>query len=228
MFTILLNNDNTALITEKQRIMHRSKLVDTLRFLVEPEYKGYMMSNFTLMMQYLTPATHRHVSEILELSSETYKGYLQYILPVDTDLTAEAGSIEIQLTFSCVEVDENGQSIQRVRKVSPFTIDILPISTWSDIVPDEALNAIDQRLLMVNAQIKAMEEMQDVLNNAKADDLSYEDNKLQLLSNGEKIGNAVILTSSGSCADGVPSVDIDATDEHTPSQQQAFYSVIEF
>ena len=210
MFTILIQNDNVALITEKQRIMQRSNCVDTLRFLVEPEYKGYAMSDFTMMMQYMTPATHRHRSEILELASTTYKDYLQYTLPIDTDLTAEAGEIELQLTFSSAELDETGRAIQRVRKISPFTITVLPISVWSDIIPDEALNAIDQRLIMVNAQIKAMEEMQMILDNTKADDLSYQDDKLQLLSNGEAIGSPIILAPGGFSGDGIPIIDIDS------------------
>ena len=209
MFTILIQNDNVALITEKQRLMHKSKCVDTLRFLVEPEYKGYDMSGFTMMMQFMTPSTHTHKSEILELSAETYKNYLQYTLPVDTDLTSEAGEIEIQLTFSSADLDEAGNAIQRVRKISPFTIEILPISVWADIIPDEALNAIDQRLIMVNAQIKAMEDMQAVISDDRVDGLSYEDEKLQLMANGRKVGNVVTIPIGETLGEGMPAVDID-------------------
>lgn len=209
MFTILIQNDNVALITEKQRLMHKSKCVDTLRFLVEPEYKGYDMSGFTMMMQFMTPSTHKHKSEILELSAETYKNYLQYTLPVDTDLTSEAGEIEIQLTFSSADLDEAGNAIQRVRKVSPFTIEILPISVWADIIPDEALNAIDQRLIMVNAQIKAMEDMQAVISDDRVDGLSYEDEKLQLMANGRKVGNVVTIPIGETLGEGMPAVDVD-------------------
>lgn len=209
MFTILIQNDNVALITEKQRLMHKSKCVDTLRFLVEPEYKGYDMSGFTMMMQFMTPSTHKHKSEILELSAETYKNYLQYTLPVDTDLTSEAGEIEIQLTFSSADLDEAGNAIQRVRKISPFTIEILPISVWADIIPDEALNAIDQRLIMVNAQIKAMEDMQAVISEDRVDGLSYEDEKLQLMANGRKVGNVVTIPIGETLDEGMPAVDID-------------------
>lgn len=209
MFTILIQNDNVALITEKQRLMHKSKCVDTLRFLVEPEYKGYDMSGFTMMMQFMTPSTHKHKSEILELSAETYKNYLQYTLPVDTDLTSEAGEIEIQLTFSSADLDEAGNAIQRVRKISPFTIEILPISVWADIIPDEALNAIDQRLIMVNAQIKAMEDMQAVISDDRVDGLSYEDEKLQLVANGRKVGNVVVIPIGETLDEGMPTVNID-------------------
>lgn len=209
MFTILIQNDNVALITEKQRLMHKSKCVDTLRFLVEPEYKGYDMSGFTMMMQFMTPSTHTHKSEILELSAETYKNYLQYALPVDTDLTSEAGEIEIQLTFSFADLDEAGNAIQRVRKISPFTIEILPISVWADIIPDEALNAIDQRLIMVNAQIKAMEDMQAVISDDRVDGLSYEDEKLQLVANGRKVGNVVVIPIGETLDEGMPTINID-------------------
>lgn len=228
MFTILIQNDNVALITERQRIMQKSKLVDEFRFLVEPEYKNCSMADFILMMQYLTPATHKHRSEVLELASTTYKDYLQYNLPIDTDLTSEAGEIELQLTFSCVELDENGKFIQHVRKISPFTITILPISIWADIVPDEALNAIDQRLIMVNAQIKAMEDIQNAYDNSKADDLSYEGDQLQLLANGNKIGRVVKIASGESLEDGIPAVDMDSVVGGNINKDDETDNVVEF
>lgn len=39
MYTLLLNNNNELITTVKERIMQRSKLVDNLHFLVEPNYK---------------------------------------------------------------------------------------------------------------------------------------------------------------------------------------------
>ena len=39
MYTILVNDDNTLTTSVRERIMQRSKLVDSLHFLVEPTYK---------------------------------------------------------------------------------------------------------------------------------------------------------------------------------------------
>ena len=39
MYTILLGEDNELVTSVQERIMQRSKLVDSLHFLVEPIYK---------------------------------------------------------------------------------------------------------------------------------------------------------------------------------------------
>ena len=159
MYTILVTSNNELVTSVKERIMQRSKLVDNLHFLVEPEYKGYTMSDFTATLEYILPVSREYKTETLVLSEDLYKDRLEYILPFDTNLTKEAGKVELQLTFTCVEMDSNGDGIQRVRKTSPTTIEIIPISAWADIIPDSALSALDQRLIKQDAQIKALAEL---------------------------------------------------------------------
>lgn len=93
MYTILLGDDNQLTVSVEERIMQQSKLVDNLHFLVEPVYKEQDMSGFTCLMEYLPPVSKRYKSEILSLSDEPYKGMLEYRLPFDTNLTAEAGML---------------------------------------------------------------------------------------------------------------------------------------
>ena len=74
-------------------------------------------------------------------------------------------------------------------------ITVVPIQNWSDIVPDEALGALDQRIIALNAQIKALSDRNNAILDGKADDLSYnDDHTLQLLANGKPIGSAVKIT----------------------------------
>lgn len=178
--------------------MQKSKLVDSLHFIVEPNYKGKDISTFTVLLEYNTPVTHEYHSEILTLSNELYDGMLEYKLPFDTNLTKEAGNIEVQLTFSKVDLNEFGKPVQMVRKTSTTFISITPTAAWSDFVPDGLLTSLDQRILKQDAQIKELNEIAEKLDMTKADSLSYSENMLQLTSNGEKIGNAVSITSSGS------------------------------
>jgi len=159
MYTILVNASNELVTTVKERIMQRSKLVDDLHFLVEPTYKGINMSDFTVMMEYILPISREYKTEILVKSDELYKNQLEYKLPFDTCLTKEAGKIELQLTFSRVILDADGNSIQQVRKTSPVVITIVPISAWSDIIADSALTALDQRLIQVDALLNAVNDM---------------------------------------------------------------------
>lgn len=199
--------------------MQREKLVNKLWFLTAPEYNGYDMSQFTVMMEYVLPCSKRYKSEILELSEERYEEYLKYVLPFNTELTSESGQVELQLTFVYAGLDENGNSIQRVRKTSTTKINIVPITAWSDIIPDDALSALDQRILKMDAQIKAINDMNEVIIGTKADNLIYEDDKLQLTANGNKIGNSVKIKSScnDSIENGVPIVDFGGfTDIVTP------------
>lgn len=206
MYVILVNDDNTLLITQKERIMQRSKLVDDLWILSGLNYKGYDMTNCTVMLEYLLPVSKSYRSEILVKSNDTYNGYLKYMLPFDTELTTEPGKIEVQLTFVLVDLDASGNAVQRVRKTSTANIDIIPVSAWSDIIPDSALSAIDQRLIKADAQIKALADIGEYLNNEKADDLSYTDGVLQLMANKKNIGKAVIINECDG-HDGVPVVD---------------------
>lgn len=213
MYTLLLNEDNRLIITVKERIMQRSKLVDDLHFLVEPTYKGIDMSDFTVMMEYLLPVSKEYKSEILVKSDELYKDMLEYKLPFDTCLTKEAGKVAVQLTFVKIELDADGKSTQRVRKTSPAVITIVPITAWSDIIADSALTALDQRLIQVDAMLNAANEMNQYLYETKADNVVYDEStsELQLTSRGQLIGNSVKITASDAALeDGVPVVDFGA------------------
>ena len=199
MYTILVNDDNTLTTSVRERIMQRSKLVDSLHFLVSPTYKELDMTDFTVTMEYILPVSKEYVSEVLVKSEELYKEMLEYKLPFDTDLTKEAGEIEIKLTFSRVDLDEDGNDIQYVRKISATSITIVPIESWCDIIPDKALDAIDQRIIKTDAQIKALMEASEVTRLEKADNivLDGETKELYLTADGEQIGDKVKLSDLG-------------------------------
>ena len=199
MYTILVNDDNTLTTSVRERIMQRSKLVDSLHFLVSPIYKELDMTDFTVTMEYILPVSKEYVSEVLVKSEELYKEMLEYKLPFDTDLTKEAGEIEVKLTFSKVDLDADGNDIQYVRKISPTSITIVPIESWCDIIPDKALDAIDQRIIKTDAQIKALLEANEITRLEKADNLvlDNENKELYLTAEGNQIGDKVKLSDLG-------------------------------
>ena len=167
MYTILVTDDNELRVTTKERIMQRSKMVDSFHFLVKPMYKESIdMSSFNVTMEYKLPVSNEYavqdITEDLVLTVDEegntvhYKDMLEYKLPFDTNLTAEAGEIEVQLTFTKSEMDAEGVVTQFVRKTSPCKITIVPIAAWSNIIPDKALTALDQRILKIDEQIQAL------------------------------------------------------------------------
>lgn len=198
MYTILLGDDNQLTVSVEERIMQQSKLVDNLHFLVEPVYKEQDMSGFTCLMEYLPPVSKRYKSDILLLSDKPYKGMLEYKLPFDTNLTAEAGDVAVQLTFYKVEMEADGTGIKRVRHTQATNIRVLPISAWSDIIPDEALTALDQRMIAMQALTNQLVEANQNLASGKADGLLYNEGRLQLKAGDKAIGNTVQIVDSGS------------------------------
>jgi hypothetical protein len=140
---------------------------------------------------------------------------LQYELPLDTKLSSEAGEIELQLTFVKTELDEHGNGVQRVRKTSSTTIEIIPITAWSDIIPDAALSSLDQRLLKLDSQMRGLNDYLNVIDNIKTDgvlvdNLVYDDKSetLQLSSNGVGVGEKVSVRDM--LDDGTPVVDFNS------------------
>ena len=202
MYTILLSETNELIVSVKERIMQRSKLVDNLHFLVDPIYKGLNMSEFTVMMEYLMPISREYKSEILVKSDELYKNKLEYTLPLDTNLTKEHGNVELQLTFVKVDIDEDGNPTQMVRKTSPTVLTVLPISAWSDIIADSALNAVDQRLIQAEIMLNAMNDMAQYMYENKADNIicNKEEQYIQLTANGQPIGDRISLDNNGGCS----------------------------
>lgn len=229
MYTLLVNDNNEIVTTVKERIMQRSKLVDNLHILVNPTYKDLNMSDCTVMMEYITPVGREYKTEILVKSDELYKERLEYKLPFDTCLTKEAGKIELQLTFIKLEMDTDGNIAQKVRKAGPATITIVPVSAWSNIIPDSALSALDQRLIMTEAMINAANETIAVMENTKADNITYNEDthELQLLAGGNTIGDKVtIKTDIAQLEDGVPVINLDdaQSEDTTPEDDD----VVEF
>ena len=217
-YIVLVNDDDNSLYgSQKCCIMHRSNCVDTLTFVVNPIYKGVDMTDAAVMLEYLLPISKKYKTEYLTLSEERYKDcFLQYKLPFTTKFTSEHGDVKVQLTFVKVELDENGNSIQRVRKTSPTAIKITPIEAWSDIIPDEALQDLDQRIIMQTAQIKALNELANALDSNKVDNLVYNEksDSLQLMAGNKVIGNKVSVKEM--IDDGVPVVDLDSDSNIKP------------
>lgn len=214
-YIIIVENDNTLYGSQKRRIMQREKLFNNLWILVPQYYNGFDMSQCTVTMRYLLPISKEFKTEILELSNERYKeDYLKYILPVDTCLTKEFGDIELNLTFTMLDVDDNGNVVQRVRKTDNHILHITKIPDWDSVIPDSALSALDERIIKLDAQMRALDERNKVIADTKADNIKYntDTNELQLTSNGNVIGDKVTINiGDASLEDGIPVVDFGST-----------------
>lgn len=231
-YTIIVENDNSLYGSHKERVMQREKLFNKVWFLVPQFYNGYDMSKCTVTMRYLLPISKEFKTETLVLSDERYQECLKYILPIDTNLSKECGDIELNLTFIMLDVDDNGNVVQRVRKTDNHRLHITPLPNWDSVIPDSSLAELDQRIIMQTAQIQALSNLANALESTKADNIKYNENtnELQLLSGDKEIGKKVTLkTSDSSLEDGVPVVDFNnASGGDTSTEDANDDSVVEF
>lgn len=199
MFRVLIRSDNTTIVTENQRIMQNSKLVDTLEIVVDKEYNGLSMAECTAYLEYLTPINHKIGQVVLEIADENYENdYLLYKMEIDTNLTNEVGQVQFRVHFIQVEMNEEGKVTTPVRQTDSFIMTVIPISDWMTL-PDNLLSGLDQRLIVIQQTNKAMADLQNTLSNEKLDDIKLDitSNEIYGTSNGEKKGDGIKLSDLG-------------------------------
>lgn len=148
LYAILIEDDNSMTITRKRRIVQGSNLVDHLCFLVNPEYNGHNMEDFDALLNYVSPISLEMHEEFLCKSSESYKNLLAYVLPFDSKITDEAGSVDLILTFR----DHNNG--ERVRNITGVTIDIVSDMHQEEQSPNSGIDEVNRQIARINKQIK--------------------------------------------------------------------------
>lgn len=193
MYTIIMNSDKTLSATQITKIYQRENLVDQIQFLFPQFYNNHDLSKFTAVLKYIDQGNTPH-SEILQQDTDLYKGKVRFFLPVDTNITKFAGTITLRITLSMTDLSIENQYILHT---GSYKLVIDKRDDYFSFMPDEVLEPIDQKIGQLEAQIQYINAIAETYNQTKADDLSYQDNVLQLLSNGEKIGQPVTLISEG-------------------------------
>lgn len=209
-YIIIVEDSNELYGSHKIKLMQREKMFNKLWILVPQYYNGYDMSQCTVTMRYRLPISREFKTETLELSSEKYKDHLKYVLPIDTNFSKEWGDVELNLTFTMLDVDSNGNIIQRVRKTDNHILHITQLPDWDNFIPDSALQGLDQRILKQDAQIRRLADLAEILEEKQVDNLVYDDKDefLQLSANGLPVGDKVFIKDV--LDEGIPVVDFDS------------------
>lgn len=218
-YTILINDDHTFTHTNIVKIMTRSHMVDTIRFLVNPHYNDLDLAGSNAVLEYVTPISHTYKPILLKPSPELYKGKVEYLVPVTSDFTTEAGDLKLTINFSDLQI-VNDQFVQKVRKVGTTTIKIHESVQWSDYIAASNLDNIAQMLLTNQSIVEQNKETMEELNQARVTNLKISEDKkdLYLVNNDdEQVGNKVRIKDLNECEDGIPVVDFEPKDEEESS-----------
>lgn len=217
MNTYLFQNDNSIILTESTgAITERSNSVDTLRIVVPKLYnETFDMSEFNGLFEYKLPISNASGLFELVLADDNYKeDYLLYTLPdtvLTTDLTKEVGNVEFSLTFAKAELDEEGNTIERIRQSAGHAVlKIIPIASW--LTPsDKEISTLASMYIENKKVALALADLAATLGNTKLDDLivNTDDNRLYGTANGAITGegvdlatlNQILVRLGGSAAD---------------------------
>ena len=187
MYTIVMQEDKELLTTVKTTIFEKEANVDTLRFLVPPVYDDYDLSTCTALIKYVTPDRKNRAEKLVQ-QEELYKGYLDYRLDVDTDVTSLPGDVDIRLSFIHVDASE---AETQVLHSGTITITIEPLKNLYGFNCDESLEIIDQLVGQIDCKIEALNNIANRYDQEKADDIEEENGEIWVTSNGEKIGDPI-------------------------------------
>lgn len=189
-----MNKNKQLIATVKTYIYQHEKLVDKIQFLFPQKYEDFDLTEFSAVLKYVDQSNVPH-AEILQRDSELYKNHIRFYLPIDSDLTRFSGDITIRITLTKVEMSTK---TQYVLNTGEYVLSIAPLKDYYAFVPDESLEFVDQLVGNLEAKIEATENIANIYDQQKADNISYEDSKLQLLSNGKKIGDSITIAGGGS------------------------------
>lgn len=194
MYTFLICKDNSIISTEKDRIMEKSSLVDTLQFIVEKEYNGFDMRDFDLIIEGYLPISHEIQVETLTMSDDNYKNlYYAYQLPVGSGITKEAGDLQFSLSFIKSDLDpDTGNPINYVRRIQVGHINILPVESWFS-APDSALTQLTQLYLQNQQNIMALRDAANVLASSAPNDVVIGADTIHLAHDNTRVGNGISI-----------------------------------
>ena len=196
MYTFLICQDNSIVATEKERIMEKSSLVDKMRFIVEKQYNGYDMAEFDLLIEAFLPITHEVRIEKLEIADNNYKDlYYVYELPINSQITKEAGDVSFSMSFVKTEMDGDVNILYYIRRIETGHYKVLPVETWFAI-PDTALDQLTQLYLQNKQSILALRDVADSLANTAPNDMVVDGNDaIRLAHDGVMIGNGITVAT---------------------------------
>lgn len=156
MYTLKITDENTVVTTVKESIVERSNYVDKIQIVTSKMYREQIdMSDTTVYMKYKLPVSDKiKMTQLIINNLEYEQNYIQYLIPVDAALTAEAGDIEVSFTFLKLVANEDGTYTSYIRKTTSGVIHITPLVQFDKYEPSELFTEIDQRLLAMEGMIK--------------------------------------------------------------------------
>ena len=196
MYTLKITDENTVVTTVKERLVERSNDVDNIQIITAKLYKEQLdMSDTSLYMKYKLPVTDKiKITQLIPNNLNYETNYIQYLIPADVNLLAEAGDIEVSFTFLKLVSNDNDSVTSYVRKTTSGVIHVSPLAAFDKYEPSEMFTETDQRLLALIAAVKDLNAQSKAIyeNMVKDIRLNTDDKKITLTDrNGDDTGEGI-------------------------------------
>ena len=198
MYTLKITDENTVVTTVKETLMERSNYVDKIQIVTSKMYREQIdMSDATVYMKYKLPVSNKIKLTQLTVNNLEYEtNYIQYLIPVDAALTAEAGDIEVSFTFLKLIANEDSTYTSYVRKTTSGVIHITPLVQFDKYEPSEMFTEIDQRLLVLKELIKDLDAQNKAVYEGMVKDIRLDTDKKKITltnRNDEDTGEGIVV-----------------------------------
>lgn len=196
MYTLKITDENTVVTTVKERLVERSNDVDNIQIITAKLYKEQLdMSDTSLYMKYKLPVTDKiKITQLIPNNLNYETNYIQYLIPADVNLLAEAGDIEVSFTFLKLVSNDDDSVTSYVRKTTSGVIHVSPLAAFDKYEPSEMFTETDQRLLALIAAVKDLNAQSKAIyeNMVKDIRLNTDDKKITLTDrNGDDTGDGI-------------------------------------
>ncbi len=154
MYTLKITDDNTVVTTVKEQIIERSNCVDKIQVLVAKLYKDQIdITNAKVYMKYVFPISKKIKTIRLIANNTSYENdYIQYLIPAESELTSEAGDVEVSFNFiisSLGDTDQDDTESNKnayIRKTQSGYIQISPLAVFDKYEAYEAVTTTDEEV----------------------------------------------------------------------------------
>ena len=202
---ILMKPNKQLVITKNSRLYQKESVIDVLTFYAPETYQSdsagatYDLKEFAASLAYVDPGNNVHSESLVAAEESLKEGFIQYSLPVGTELTAVAGNVKMQLSLVKADLE---QGVNVVLHTSEITIEILPWEDYFASISDASLGVIDQKIAELQTQIEALKSIAEGYSGAVPNDLMITEDLLQLKNDGGAIGAGVKIVVTDKDIDG--------------------------
>lgn len=192
---ILMKGDKELVCSKLSRIYQKENLVDRLIFYIPETYDETVdLTTTTAVMYYKNQGNEANMEILTKLEISDKDGYMMFTLPVTTKFTRFAGDVVLHLSFmqNFEETDE-----KEVLHTSELTINILSYEDYFAYVPNDALTAIDNKILELDSKADKIQAAAEQLDLKTPNELLLEEDMLYLAKDEEKLSSGLEILVPG-------------------------------